>query len=256
MISIHTIPALTDNYIWLIEHTESKNCLIIDPGEASPVLDVLTQLHLTPLAILVTHHHPDHIDGIDEILSHYPIPVYGKDSARVSSITHLLSDLTHLSFTPSFPTISVLDIPGHTQIHSAFLIDNMLFCGDTLFGAGCGRLLGGTAQQLFQSLQAIKALPLNTKIYCSHEYTLANLQFAKTVEPNNTDIDTRIASTLALRQRNLPTVPSTLEIELQTNPFLRCDIQEIQHHVAMHQQCSLPSTFEVFKALRLWKDHF
>ncbi len=256
MLNIHTIPALIDNYIWLIEDTESKQCLIIDPGDAKPVLTAIKQADLCPLAILITHHHPDHTAGIDMILSHYPIPVYGKDTDRIPSITHPITDQVELSFQPYFPSISILDIPGHTQIHSAFLINDMLFSGDTIFGAGCGRLLGGTAEQLFSSLKLIQTLPDNTKIYCSHEYTEVNLQFAHSVEPTNNDIIGRIQTTKQIRQKKVASVPFTLKTEQATNPFLRCDLVTVRQQVEQYSQQDLCSPLEVFTALRKWKDQF
>ena len=156
----------------------------------------------------------------------------------------------------AFPSVTILDLPGHTPNHIAFLIDDCLFCGDTLFGAGCGRLLGGTAKQLFQSLQQIAALAKQTNIYCAHEYTEANLKFANAVEPNNKAIQKRIAATAKLRANNMASVPSTLALELATNPFLRCHQHEVIQSTEKFNGQALSSAVEVFTALRSWKDVF
>ncbi len=256
MLNIHPIPAFNDNYIWLIEQPESRRILIVDPGDAIPVIQAIERQLFIPTALLITHHHHDHIDGIDQLVERYNIPVYGPETTTPPSITHPLTTCDTLIVDSDFPAITILDISGHTALHIAYLFDNCLFCGDTLFGAGCGRLLGGTAIQLFQSLQQITFLPTQTKIYCAHEYTEANLRFAAIVEPNNLDIQQRITDTSIIRQQDKPSLPSTLALELATNPFLRCEQTTVIQAVEQFSGKQLATPIEVFTELRLWKDQF
>lgn len=256
MLNIQAIPAFNDNYIWFIEDTDTRHVLIVDPGDAIPVIKAIEQQKLIPVALLITHHHHDHIGGIVQLLEHYDIPVYGPKIATIPSVTHPLTANDTLIIDSAFPDISILDISGHTAVHIAFLFENKLFCGDTLFGAGCGRLLGGTAEQLFHSLQKIAQLPTDTKVYCAHEYTQANLSFAATVEPDNSDIQQRIIDTELLRQQGKPSLPSTLALELATNPFLRCDQPTVIQAAELFSGKQLLTAVEVFTELRLWKDRF
>lgn len=254
MLTIQAIPALGDNlnYIWLIQPTDKNTVLIVDPGEAKPVIVALTAQNLNPIAILNTHRHWDHVDGIAELVEHYDLPVYGPKNETIPCRTDPLTAADTLTL-PDFPPITILDIPGHTEGHIAYLMEGHLFCGDTLFGAGCGRLLGGTARQLYHSLQQIMTLPMATKIYCGHEYTADNLRFAATIEPNNIDIAQRIIDTQALNQQNKPTLPSMLELETHTNPFLRCHHPEVKQAVESYADKILTNSFAVFSMLRDWK---
>jgi len=249
MLTIRAVPAFQDNYIWLIQAVNSKDILIVDPGDAEPVIAVVQQHQLKPVAILITHHHADHIGGIDKLVAKYNIPVYDSNNSFINTNNLLAAK-------ESFPDISILAVAGHTADHIAFLIDNNLFCGDTLFGAGCGRLLGGTADQLFNSLALLAKLPPDTNIYCAHEYTLANLAFAVMVEPNNSTIQQRIKETQLLRQQGKPSLPSTIELELKTNPFLRCDFESVKQAVEKKYGQQLGSPQQVFTMLRKWKDNF
>ena len=256
MLNIQAVPALKDNYIWLIQSVDTAEVLIVDPGEAKPVINMLTEQQLTPVAIINTHYHHDHVDGIAELVAHYQLPVFGPKNAFIPKITTPLSLSRDLSIHPSFPNFQILDIPGHTAIHIAYLIEDMLFCGDTIFSAGCGKLLGGTAEQLFNSLQQLITLPATTNIYCAHEYTQTNLQFAATVEPSNTAIQTRIKDIDVIRKMGKPSLPTTLAMELKTNPFLRCDQPEVIQSAQQFAGYSLDSPLAVFTALRTWKDRF
>ena len=256
MLNIQAIPALNDNYIWFIEDTDTRRVLIVDPGDAEPAINAIKQQQLIPAALLITHHHHDHIDGINQLVELYDIPVYGPKIATIPSVTHPLTANDTLIIDSTFPAITILDISGHTAVHIAFLFDDCLFCGDTLFGAGCGRLLGGTAEQLFHSLQKIAQLPTRTQIYCAHEYTQANLYFAQVVEPDNPDIQQRILDTATLRQQGKPSLPSTLALELATNPFLRGDQPTVIQAAESFSGKQLTTAVEVFTELRLWKDHF
>lgn len=256
MLSVHAIPALKDNYIWLITSKDQQHVLIVDPGDAEPVIHHLEHYKLTPAAILITHHHYDHTDGIQDLVARYQLPVYGPASEAVALMSHPLSNVDKLTVTSHFPDFAVINIAGHTTGHIAYLTEDCLFCGDTLFGAGCGRILGGTAEQLFESLQWIASLPKQTKIFCAHEYTAANLRFAATIEPNNVAIQQRIRDTQILRQKDKPSLPSTLALELKTNPFLRCDQPEVIQAAQHFSDHAMASPIDVFKTLRAWKDKF
>lgn len=256
MLTIQAVHAFSDNYIWFIEDPRSKQLLIVDPGDAEPVIQIIEHQKLKPIAILITHHHADHIAGINQLVANYNLPVYGPKTENIPHLTHPLVASDDLVISTSFPPIKILDIPGHTKGHIAFLIDDNLFCGDTLFGAGCGRLLGGTAKQLHHSLQLISALAKQTKIFCAHEYTQANLNFAAQVEPHNKAIQQRIIDTDALIMAGQPSLPSSLTLELNTNPFLRCQHPDVIK--ASEQYCNhkLENSEQVFTLLRSWKDQF
>ena len=264
MLKITPIPAFTDNYFWLIDNGDKA--VVVDPGDANPILSVLADKQLILEAIIVTHRHRDHIGGIDDLLLHFNVPVYGPKSKKIPHITHTLQEqdtltlLTDKHLDTSLE-LSVMDIPGHTEEHIAYygftpLAQPVLFCGDTLFAAGCGRLLGGTYQQFYQSLDKINQLPPATRIYCAHEYTLANLNFAKTVEPDNTAITKRIKNEQSKRLKHQPTLPTTLELEQQTNPFLRYRKPHIIQSINRYWQSNCSSDEDLFTALRRWKDTF
>lgn len=252
MINIQTIPAFSDNYIWLIPFGDHQ-AAVVDPGDARPVITALEQQELRLSAILITHHHHDHVDGIHDLLGRYPeADVYGPATEQIPYLNKPLRNGD--TVTLGEIELVTLDVPGHTQGHIAYYGEDALFCGDTLFTAGCGRLLGGSAQQLHESLNKIKKLPNNTHVYCAHEYTLSNLRFAQVVEPNNRQILERRLIDEAKRQRGEATVPSTLALELSTNPFLRC--HETTVKAAAEQFCGQPlnSGAEIFQVLRYWKD--
>jgi hydroxyacylglutathione hydrolase len=253
--TVQAVPTLKDNYVWLIRAVDSDHVIVIDPGEAKPVIDALQQQNLVPIAILITHHHYDHVDGIKPFLSHYDVPVYGPANELIPAMTHPLSATDSLSIHPAFPDCRVIAIPGHTPGHIAYLFSDSLFCGDTLFAAGCGRVLGGTHAQLFASLNTLSTLPLDTKIYCAHEYTVANLQFACTVEPDNIDMQQRLQETTQYREQGRITLPSTLNLELSTNPFLRCQQASVIQRVEQQVSHELVDELAVFTALRQWKDN-
>jgi hydroxyacylglutathione hydrolase len=253
MISIHPIPAFRDNYIWLIRFGD-RQAAVVDPGDATPVLQALQQQDLELAAILITHHHWDHVDGFKDILDIYKVPVYGPDSEHIDLISHPCREGDTIAINGL--ELKVLEVPGHTSDHIAFHGHDALFCGDTLFAAGCGRLLGGTAAQLYESLKKISQLPISTHIYCAHEYTLANLKFAQAVEPGNGAIKQRRKAAEQTRGKNQPTLPSTLKEELATNPFLRCNEEAVIVSAENFANKKLDTPAEVFTALRLWKDNF
>lgn len=261
MIEIIRIEAFQDNYIWLLRD-ENSSVVVVDPGDASPVLSYLLQHKLKLSAILITHHHHDHCGGVKELLSQFNVPVYGGAHEPIPHLTHPLKegDLLDLGMTnaehPAGFSFKILEIPGHTLGHIAYVGGGMLFCGDTLFTAGCGRIFEGTADQMLHSLNKLKSLPHNTQVYCGHEYTVANLQFALQVEPENEDIKSRLNESIIKRQKGLATVPATLAIELKTNPFLRSDLLDVKEAASVHANRRLITETEVFAEIRHWKNNF
>ena len=248
--------AFEDNYIWLIRGKSPDRVAIVDPGDARPVLAALEKQGLKPAAILCTHHHGDHVGGVEDILKHYSIPVYGPARERIPAITHQLKENDRVKLPELDLEFSVLDVPGHTAGHIAYYGSGQVFCGDTLFSAGCGRLFEGTAEQMHASLSKIAALPKSTSMYCGHEYTEANLRFALTVEPDNADARTHRDQVRALRAKNLPTLPSTIGLERRINPFLRTGLATVRQAAEKQTGRTLGSGVEVFAAVRRWKDGF
>jgi hydroxyacylglutathione hydrolase len=253
MIDIHAIPAFSDNYIWLIRFGD-RQAAVVDPGEAEAVLRTLREQNLTLAAILITHHHWDHVGGIEVLRGHFPVPVYGPASEQIPQLSHPCRDGDRIDLDDLH--LAVMEVPGHTASHIAYYGHDALFCGDTLFAAGCGRLFGGTAAQLYDSLNKISQLPINTYVYCAHEYTLANLKFARAVEPENSDIRHREETAQVKRSQGEATVPSQLALELKTNPFLRCHVKEVITATQGFAGREPKDAAEVFKVLRYWKDSF
>lgn len=253
--TIQPIPAFQDNYIWIIVNKHNNKALVIDPGDAQPVLAYLNQHHLELRGILLTHHHWDHTNGVSELLRSFKVPVIASESSCLDEVTYPVSDGQCVTIEDGFPFMVALAIPGHTLDHMAYHMANALFCGDTLFGAGCGRLFEGTPEQMYHSLQKLAALPKQTQIYCGHEYTLANLHFAAMVEPSNQAIDQRIDKVKALRKSDIPSLPSVLKDEIATNPFLRCHIPEVIQSVTSYLKYRCPHPIDVFAALREWKNN-
>ena len=250
------LPAFTDNYIWMLH--DGAQAAVVDPGDAAPVRAALDRLHLQLSAILVTHHHPDHVGGVDALRPLLQGPVYGPARETIPAPFQPLrgGDRIEVLGLP----FDVLDVPGHTAGHIAYAqagADHapLLFCGDTLFSAGCGRLFEGTPAQMLDSLSRLSALPADTRVCCTHEYTLSNLRFAAAVEPGNDAITRHLHHCEALRSADTPTLPSTLALELQINPFLRCREPAV---VAAAQAQGAVSTdaAEVLGALRAWKNRF
>jgi hydroxyacylglutathione hydrolase len=253
MFKITAVPALQDNYIWVIHN--DLHAAAVDPGEAAPVLAFLDAHGLQLEAILCTHRHADHIGGIAELRGVYNVPVHGRRHPGNPHITRDLHEGDRLRLDTFGIVFDILEIPGHLDDHIAFIAPQTLFCGDVMFGAGCGRNFEGTLAQLHHSLQRLAALPDDTRVYTAHEYTAANLRFALACEPDNPDIRQRITETRLLRAASLPTLPSTIAQEKATNPFLRCAQPEI---IQTLQRRGLTDTSElaVFTALREWRDHF
>lgn len=252
-INIFPIPVLKDNYVWTLVN-ERSDAIIVDPGEAKPILHYLSKNKLNLNAIFVTHKHWDHTNGIAEILAEYAVPVFGP-SFGVHQVTKPCNngDTIHIE---GFPKFQVTAIPGHTLEHVAFISNEMVFTGDTLFSAGCGRVFEGTIEQMLYSLKKLTALNPDINIYCGHEYTLQNLHFAQTLEPGNAEIQTHLNKILSLRDENKPSLPSKLAIELKINPFLRCNQKEIKSNAEKYAGQLLDSEEAVFQTIREWKNNF
>lgn len=255
MLNVTPVPAFKDNYIWLIRSADGRQGALVDPGDARPVFDVLQQERITPVAILITHHHMDHTGGIRSLLARYPqLPVFGPSGEAIPGMTRRLKEGDTVTLTTLNAQFRVLEVPGHTAGHIAYYGEGALFCGDTLFTAGCGRLFEGTPVQMHASLSKISALPADTLVYCAHEYTLENIAFAKWVEPHNPDLLQREKDARAQRQNHEPTVPSPLALEQKTNPFLRFDVPQVIQAAEQFAGRPLGSAAEVFGTVRYWKD--
>ncbi|MET4694596.1 hydroxyacylglutathione hydrolase [Endozoicomonas lisbonensis] len=259
-LQIEAIKAFSDNYIWLITAAGTQDCFVVDPGDARPVLETLEARNLNLTGILVTHHHADHTGGIPELLQHFEARIYGPANASIRSLTDILNDgdtadvLGH--------PFQVFRVPGHTLDHIAYYSSQQLtlFCGDTLFSGGCGRLFEGTPQQMYESLNKFRQLPDSTRVFCAHEYTASNLRFAIAVEPGNQDIADYIVRVEQLRHQDIPTIPTSIGLEKRINPFLRTSDNTVILSAgnrlnvnAVDQKIPEP---EVLRVIREWKDNF
>ena len=250
---LQPLPALNDNYIWVLSDDDDR-ALIIDPGEAAPVLAALDGA-AAPHGILLTHHHPDHIGGVAELLRRWPaLPVVAPRDHRIATASQSVSERDTVEIGPW--RFEVLEIPGHTLSHVAFHGEGVLFCGDTLFSLGCGRLFEGTPAQMLASLQRLSALPGQTRVCCGHEYTLANAAFALSVDPGNRDLRERTAQARASRDAGLPTLPVTLASERACNPFLRTNTDPVRAALTARLGHAPADEVEAFAELRHWKDGF
>lgn len=260
MLSIIPLEAFSDNYVWAIRAGE--RVVVVDPGDDEPVAEYLAREGATLSAILVTHHHPDHTGGIADLLRGRSVPVIGPAREAIPGRTLAVGDGDRFDVPGIGLPLEVVDVPGHTAGHVAFVGRDagwgspVLFCGDTLFAGGCGRLFEGTADQMWASLSALAALPGETRVFCAHEYTLANLRFAGAVEPANRAIADRVGREQAKRERGLPTLPSTIAEERRTNPFLRVAEPQVRAIAEARADRKLAGDAAVFGALREWKNAF
>ncbi|MEQ1599712.1 MAG: hydroxyacylglutathione hydrolase [Methylotenera sp.] len=250
MLNIIPIPAFDDNYIWLLHN--ARHAVVVDPGDATPVIATLKALNLTLTAILITHHHSDHIDGVLSLLAHRAVPVYAPKYENFNFRHIQLAENDEITLPEIAQTFHVMWLPGHTLGHIVYVNDEYLFCGDVLFGAGCGRLFEGTPSQLLSSLNRLKILNGNTKVFCTHEYTTKNIAFALTLEPENADLLARQQQVQALRNQHLPSLPSTIGLELKTNPFLRCN----QTAIIQNSLAKNHDELSVFTAIRSLRNHY
>lgn len=248
------LPAFRDNYIWLLRRGDVA--AVVDPGDARPVLDYLKREKLALRAILLTHHHADHTGGVEELMAHAGPPVFGPADEGIAGITVPLREPAVIHVPGLDLELAVLDVPGHTRGHIAYYGANLLLCGDTLFGCGCGRLFEGSAAQMWHSLSKLAALPGETRVYCAHEYTEANLDFAFAVEPDNPELAARESRVNALRAQHRPSVPSTLAEELATNPFLRTAAPAVADAASRYRGHALSDPISIFAAIREWKNQF
>ncbi len=254
MLNIIPIPAFKDNYIWMLH--DHQYVAVVDPGDAAPVLAYLNLHKLKLVAILCTHHHNDHVGGVCKLVELYNVPVYGPQLENIPCVNHMLGEGDVIEIPELKIKLSVMNIPGHTHRHIAYLGAGGVFCGDTLFGCGCGRLFEGTAAQLFYSLQRLANLPDETKVYCGHEYTEANIRFALVCEPDNVRLKQRQADVQALRAAGHPTLPSTIALEKDTNPFLRCAEPSVIATTLRMTQIKETDEDSIFTALRTLKNNF
>lgn len=259
MIEILALNAFEDNYIWLLR---AAGCVaVVDPGDATPVLDHLEHSGDRLCAILATHHHGDHVGGVEELLARSPVPVFGPALENIPGMTHPLSGGEHITLPELGVELEVIAVPGHTRGHIAYYgpslgDDGAVFCGDTLFGAGCGRLFEGTPAQMQESLAKLAVLPAPTFVYCAHEYTQSNLRFARAVEPNSVAVQRRSEKVAQDRAAGRATIPTTIRTELDTNPFLRWDAAEVRAAAASRLGHVPANAVETFTAIREWKNRF
>ena len=258
-VEVVALPAFTDNYIWLLRH--AGQAAVVDPGDAAPVLDYLAKSGDRLCAVLATHHHADHVGGIAGIIADHPAPVYGPANENIAAISHPLRDGDRLDLPALDVAFEIIAVPGHTLDHIAYYSPTLgeagaVFCGDTLFAAGCGRIFEGTPAQMHASLHKLAVLPAPTFMYCAHEYTASNLRFALAVEPDNPAIRQRGEAVAAARAKGRATVPSQIALELETNPFLRADVPAVRAAAATQLGHPPADALEAFTAIREWKNRF
>lgn len=258
MLAIHAVAAFQDNYLWVI--ARGRDAAVVDPGDAAPIESFLSEQGLALRAILATHHHGDHVGGVAALVSHWKCPVFGPAGENIPKVTQKLFEGDHIVVPALGLPLDVLDVPGHTAGHIAYVhrdpADPFVFCGDTLFAGGCGRLFEGTPAQMVASLSKLASLPPETRVYCAHEYTLANLRFARAVEPDNATLAQRQSREAEKREKGEATVPSTIAVELATNPFLRWSEPAVVQAAARRAGRALQDPVDVFTQIREWKNNF
>jgi hydroxyacylglutathione hydrolase len=254
MLQLRAIPAFEDNYIWTLANADGQG-IVVDPGEAAPVFAAIAE-GLRPVAILLTHHHPDHIGGAEHLLQHHPVPCYAPVDSRITFPAQRVSDGDAFAIPELGLEFKTLEVHGHTRSHVAFVGNGVVFCGDTLFSLGCGRMFEGTPEQMLASLDRLAALPPETQVCCGHEYTLSNGAFASVIEPDNLALRDRLREVRVLREAGKPSVPSSIASEIACNPFLRVDTPTVRAAVERHHGEACDDRVQTFAALRLWKDGF
>ncbi len=256
MLTICAIPAFDDNYIWMLKF--NNQAVVVDPGDATPVKAALKEMGVTLNAIIITHHHHDHTGGVKALLEDTKVPVYGPHNSKYKGVTHPLKDNDKIQLLGE--SFSIKEVPGHTLDHICYFLEDTntpaIFCGDCLFLAGCGRVFEGSMQQMLDAMEYFKQLPSHTKVYCTHEYSLNNLAFAQAVEPDNSDIQQTIDECKITREKNKPTLPSTIEKERLINPFLRFEETCVKQSAEKFSTTTLTDNLAVFSTLRGWKDNF
>jgi hydroxyacylglutathione hydrolase len=254
MLSLLPLPILVDNYVWLLK-SEDDLAVVVDPGAAEPVLGLI-ESGLRIAAVLITHHHPDHLDGLPSILRACPAPVYAPHDSRIPLATHRVGDGDRVELAELALSFEVIAVPGHTLSHVAYYDGTRVFCGDTLFSLGCGRLFEGTPKQMLDSLDRLAALPAETAVCCTHEYTESNARFALHVDPHNPALLRRSLAVGELRRQQSPSLPSTIGSERECNPFLRIDSPALRAAVADRTLAKTGDRIARFAELRRWKDEF
>jgi len=254
MLQIWPVPIFADNYVWVLQREGADRVVVVDPGDGPPVVAELEQRGLTVGAVLLTHHHHDHVGGLNAIIRRFHPAVFGSAGDAVPGVDRPVGDGDTVALPGLGPDLHVVALPGHTAHHLGFVAPGLAFVGDTLFAGGCGRLFEGTPEQMHDSLGRLAALDPATEVYCGHEYTLVNLRFAEVVEPGNAALADRLRAAAAARAAGRPTVPSTIGLELETNPFLRCSEPAVVAAAETHAGRELSPGAEVFGVIRSWKD--
>lgn len=253
-LQVTPVPAFSDNYLWMITAGDGA-AAVVDPGDAAPVLEWLSAENKSLAHILVTHHHADHIGGVERLKNEFPDAViFASDDPRIPLADIRVGEGARVELGDIGAEFEVLEVPGHTSHHIAYHGHGLLFCGDTLFAGGCGRVFCGSMKDLHASLQRLAGLPDDTLVYCAHEYTLSNLDFALQVEPGNQALQRRKMEAIKLREQGQPTVPSTISLERLTNPFLRTDQPDVTRAAQAKKQSDNDEPWRKFETLRLWKD--
>ena len=258
---VTAIKAFNDNYIWALANNNNEKIALVDPGDAAVCIEYIEANNLILSTILITHHHSDHVGGIEKLLEYaktksWSVAVYGPANERIAQLDVTLKENDIVTLAELNCQLNLLDLPGHTKGQIAYYNNDMVFCGDTLFSGGCGRLFEGTPEQMHNSLTKLANLPKNTLIFCAHEYTQANLAFALALEPKNSDLHSYAEQVKLKRQQKQATIPSNIGLERKINPFLRCQESSIIHAERAYTNQKKSSDSEVFAAIRAWKDNF